>query len=64
MLRVLPGKDVRGFSIQTLLNLPKVDAMTADNFNKAVALAELKEFVSKFGTERQKELIQGTDPKE
>ena len=47
-----------GFSIQTLGNLPKTHNMTMDwNFNREVVISEVTEYLKKFGSYRQKEIM-------
>ncbi len=47
----------RGFSIQTLGNLPKVHCMTKETFNTHEALNDLHAYVKLYGTTRQKDLL-------
>lgn len=55
---VLSGKELgnhkRGFSIQTLGNLPETHRMTNDNLNTFVAWNEVRTFINEHGTENQK----------
>ena len=57
-LKFTPGPGARGFSVQTNGNLPRTHslAITGD-FNEQIADGELYSFISKFGTDRQKELL-------
>lgn len=51
----LSGK--RGFSIQTNGNLPQTHKMETETFDRTVAIAEIKDFVSRYGTISQKHAI-------
>lgn len=51
----LSGK--RGFSIQTNGNLPQTHKMETETFDRAVAVAEIKDFVSRYGTISQKHAV-------
>lgn len=50
-------EGARGFSIQTLGNLPKVHRMTADTLSHAEAETEIKDHVKQCGTESQKKAL-------
>ena len=45
-----------GFSVQTNGNLPETHRMTPDSFNYTVAAAELKDYISRYGTLRQRDI--------
>ena len=47
----------RGFSVQTLGNLPKTHTMTKCDFDEHTATAELYDHIHAHGTQRQKELL-------
>ena len=47
----------RGFSIQTLGNLPKTHQMTNNDLDRVTAIGEAMAYVRKYGTKRQKELL-------
>lgn len=52
-----------GFSVQTLGNMPQTHRMTKDNFIYKVAIAELEEHVSRYGTLRQRDVTGFTSEK-
>ena len=49
-------RGARGFSVQTLGNLPRVHRNGLD-VDYATALSELRAYVAQYGTARQKELL-------
>ena len=58
LLKVSFGKGFRGFSVQTLGNLPRVHKATyLEEISRATAENELHAFVKEFGTDRQKDLL-------
>ena len=58
LLKVSFGKGNRGFSVQTMGNLPRVHRATSLNeLSRATVENELHAFVKEFGTERQKDLL-------
>jgi len=58
LLKVSFGKGFRGFSVQTLGNLPRVHKAThLGEISRATIENELHAFVKKFGTGRQKDLL-------
>ena len=58
LLKVSFGKGFRGFSVQTLGNLPRVHKATSLNeVSHATIENELHAFVKEFGTDRQKDLL-------
>ena len=50
-------KDCRGFSVQTLGNLPRTHRMDNDSLNEDTALNELNGYIKIYGTERQKRML-------
>ncbi len=50
-------KHNRGFSVQTLGNMPQTHRMTETDFNESIALNELHAHIKNFGTDRQKNLL-------
>lgn len=59
VLRYIPGKGERGFSVQTLQNLPLTHNMMLciSDLEKGTALNELQCYIGEFGTEHQKKLV-------
>ncbi len=56
-LRVRFHNGTKGFSVQTLGNLPRTYRMTKDTFHPVIAEKELREYIDLVGTDRQKELL-------
>lgn len=52
-----PGAGRRGFSVQTLGNLPEVHRMTPEDINNQQAMNELHAYIKKYGTKHQKDLL-------
>lgn len=52
-----PGAGRRGFSVQTLGNLPKVHRMVPGELNYHQALSELHAYIKEYGTKYQKDLL-------
>ena len=50
------GTD-RGFSVQTLGNLPHCHRATNETIDRKLAMAELRAYINQYGTKRQKELL-------
>ena len=55
--KVLFLDGTRGFSVQTLGNLPETHRMTKEDCNQFVAGNELHAFIKVYGTKHQKELL-------
>lgn len=52
--KIIPGNNLRGFSIQTNGNLPQTNR---NGIGAAWTPGEVSEYVKKFGTKRQKEIL-------
>ena len=50
-------KGAGGFSVQTNSNMPKTHSMKKGNLDNGVIASELKTYVTKHGTKRQKEIL-------
>lgn len=51
------NEDGKGFSVQTLFNLPKTHCMDASAMKEEAVRVELEAYVAKHGTARQKRLL-------
>jgi len=57
IVKFTPDNGSRGFSIQTLGNMPESHRMDCNDFDRDVVLKEMASHVIKYGTTYQKELI-------
>lgn len=49
---------LRGFSVQTLVNMPKTHKMKhGESFDEETALQELNAYISRYGTQKQKDFL-------
>ena len=53
----LGNSSLRGFSVQTLGNLPQTHRMSKWDLNSHTAMNELNAFIKVYGTARQKDLL-------
>lgn len=54
---LIGDQDRRGFSVQTLGNMPETHRMTYLDFNKTIALNELNAYIKEYGTDREKDIL-------
>lgn len=55
-IKVSFPNNATGFSVQTLGNMPDTHRMTQDSFSYKIAIAELEDYISRYGTLRQRDV--------